>query len=211
MMRHITMVPVMALLSVMLLTGCWVQSLYPFYTDQTRIAIPAHIVGQWVLTDEEGDDQGSKPWSFSEGKIHSHYKGVEMSSEAVFFKVDDVLFVDVEGGESVFVKGDDLEDIWLNAHRHSVHQVYKVETTDNEMTLLPLDIDWVLKQIESGAVKLSYYRPAPKSENEDNKNPIILTENSEGLTHFLKYCITKPAAFKGEEVIRYTFRKVEKK
>ena len=204
MMKCVKIVPAMALLSLMFVVGCFVQSLYPFYTDKTKIAIPPHIAGHWEPI--EGEEEGGRPWIFSEETITSYHKKVELKQAAVFFKVDDVLFLDVQAGSSIFAE----ENIWQNAHRLSVHQVYKVETNRNEMTLFPLDFDWVKRELQSGAVKLSYYRPVSEQKNtkdDEDAVPIVLTENSEKLTEFLKYCIANPDAFRGE-AIRYVFRKV---
>lgn len=223
-MKCVKIVPMVALLSLMFVAGCVVQSLYPFYTDKTKIATPPDILGHWEPI--KGEEEGGKPWLFSEGAITSYHKGVELTQLAVFFKVDDVLFVDVSAQEPLFNALE--ESMWKNAHLLSVHQVYKVVTNRNEMTLYPLDLEWVEKQLESGAVKLSYHKPAASEfkkafeearddkgekvfgENMDdgpNPAPIVLTEKSEKLTEFLKYCIANPAAFDGEDM-RYVFRKV---
>jgi len=199
-MKRITVVPMMALLSLMVVAGCFVQSLYPYYTDKTKIAMPAHIIGCW--SPKEAED--SELCEFSDGMFSFSHEGRRTVYEAVFFKVDDVLFVDLLGAPS----DSEADNVWLNAHRLNVHQVYKVVTDNNEMVLHPLDFKWVEGQIQSGAVKLSYCRPAAKSK--DDPGPIVLTECSEGLNEFLKQCIANPAAFSGVsgEGICYTFRKV---
>ena len=208
MMKSIKIVPMLIMVSLVFASGCFIQSLHPFYTDKTKIAIPPHIVGHWMPTDADGgENEGEAPWLFSDGKITSHHKVGEKCHSAVYFKVKDVLFVDVEAGESTY--GGDEDDTWLNAHRLSVHQVYKVVTNQNEMVFYPLDFGWVAKQIQAGVFKLSYYRSTSMSVEEQEKAPIVLTEKSEKLSEFLESCIAHPDAFKGE-AYRYTFRKVPK-
>ena len=205
-MIRVTMVPVMVLLSLMLLAGCWVQSLYPFYTDKTRIAIPDSINGAWNLIGEGKDDIARgypEPWLFSDKEIICYERGVKVSLVSVYFKVEDVLFVDVQAGRSFSEEG----NRWLSAHQLSVHQVYKVVVKGEQMVLYPLDFEWVEEQIKSGAIKLSHHKPdKPVTESKYADAPLVLTENSEGLTKFLKHCIANSGAWNDE--ISYTFRKV---
>ena len=187
-----------ALSALALVSGCYVQSLHPFYTDETKIPIPENILGHWNLVRENDRDMTEnypEAWKFSEEEIICYDVGVMANLKSVFFEVDGVLFLDVQAGSS-------SGNGWLNVHLLSVHQAYKVETNENEMAIIPLDYKWLREQTQTGALRVAHFIPEP----DDKYSSVLLTDKPERLAELMKICATNSAAF---SEVRYTFRKLE--
>ena len=212
-MNRIKSIIAIAAFPLIFLTGCHIHSVFPFYTEETKIPIPTDIEGYWSLIREGATDdiseENPEPWEFSEQEIICYEGETKASLLSEWFQVDDVLFVDIKAGESL--SGENEPNGWFEAHRVSVHQAYKVVTNGNEMTFYPLDRDWVRKQLRSGAVKIPHYMAESNSSGRfsPDTSETVLTGNSEELTEFLRYCIAHPEAFGalGGEIY-YTFRQV---
>src|ERR1051325_9887762 len=134
------------------LTGCIVQSFYPFYTEKSKVALP-QLNGEWDPVTTWGEDMKSTnipPWLISTDQIltfdpASHQAKIQTS----FFNVGGQLFCDSIAGTI----GDDTP--WYFAwHSRPVHTVTKVEAIGNVLTFRPLDLDWLTNRLATGKVSL---------------------------------------------------------
>ena len=84
------------------MTGCFIQSIYPFYTEETKVELN-EINGEWVSIVQLGDDVEKKkitPWSFSNKSIVSYdEKNIKSKIDCTYFKVGENLFIDTKADE----------------------------------------------------------------------------------------------------------------
>lgn len=168
------------------LTGCFVQSIHPFYTDAARVKMP-EVLGEWDLVAATGEDlstNGVKPWVFSEGdenrySILVHDKeNAAAQIKAVFFKAGEQVFCDFTAG--ALPDEMKLNTYWVFNVR-AVHTVYRADLGGDELKLIPLDFQWVTKAIENKELDL----PHIKEEGNDKAIPLFTATPAEWGT-FLK-------------------------
>ena len=145
------------------LTGCFIQSIHPFYTDAARVKMP-EALGDWILVAATGEDLSTnaiRPWVFSEGdkeryNILVHDKeNAPAQIKAVFFKVGEHAFCDFTAGEL----GDETKlNVYWVWNVRSVHTVYRVDKGENELKLIPLDFQWVSKSVDDKELSLPYIK-----------------------------------------------------
>ncbi len=141
----------------LILVGCIVQSLNPYYTEGSRCDIRG-IEGEWTLL-EEGKPQSGKPWVFGKEKVLTFDKnGISASLRVVYFSVGKTFFLDSTADEP-----GEATSRWWTMHVSPVHVVAKVELRDNRLTLTPIDYDWLEKALQDGTVKIPQMRQ--KDEN----------------------------------------------
>ena len=71
-------------------TGCIVQSINPYFTENSVLEYP-DVEGEWILVKEYGEDirdMEVKPWTIEDGLIQAYnQKDVKSELKATFFKV----------------------------------------------------------------------------------------------------------------------------
>ncbi|MBN2070376.1 MAG: hypothetical protein JW814_02875 [Candidatus Krumholzibacteriota bacterium] len=172
-------------------SGCFIQSLNHFYTDDSVIDLPS-VRGQWKLVaagDEDVSGKYTEPWIFTEEAIETFEEGVQSRLAATYFSVDGVVFVDLSAGEPSEGKG--INEWWL-VHVMPVHSVCRVELEGKKLSLTPLNGEWVGKLIESGKSSLSGVSRA------DDGEELLLTASPAELFVFLKEYKDEPEAFPEE-------------
>jgi hypothetical protein len=118
-----------ALIAALLLTGCWMQSLHPIYTDDT-VVFEERLVGNW--TDGEGgslrfDRYGAHAYHVT---IRSDPDDRPIELEAHLTRIDDRLFLD-----AVLSNLDgDVEDL-VGPHVVPVHWIFLVELRGERLLL----------------------------------------------------------------------------
>ena len=143
-----------------LLTGCVVQSFYPFYTDNSKVAMP-QLAGEWDLIKSSGEEVSNKnikPWVFTGDEIlamnENHATG---QIQTVYFKVGTQVYCDSIAGEP---KGE-INEYWYFHHR-PLHTVSKVDIKDDVLTFRLLDYEWFKKALDSKQINLPFLTPAEK-------------------------------------------------
>jgi hypothetical protein len=136
------------------LSGCLVQSIHPFYTDKSKVALP-QLNGQWDLVTAWGKAASTNvpPWQISDNEIVAYDPDSQPSRvQVVFFKLDKTLFCDTTAGTI-----GDIKVPWYWAwHVFPVHTVTKVETNANSLVFTPLDLDWLTNRVATGKVSLPH-------------------------------------------------------
>ena len=132
------------------LTGCIVGSSNPFYTPDLVVEMP-EFNGTWYF-DESITAKDESPLTISDGKMTIYDdKGVPADVKAVFFKIDDALFIDVfpdQGALKEDLVGDGLP----------VHLIDQVKIKDGKISFNPLDYEWLAKEVDEARIMLPYSR-----------------------------------------------------
>lgn len=141
-------------IGVFLLSGCVVQSLQPFYTDERIVQMP-RINGRWFMTKKLGEDvrhESIKEWIIQDGQVITYDKELKNGElEAVFFKIDGHLFLDT------YPESPEKENAWWGYHVYGMHTVCKVEMEGNSiLRLIPLDYEWLKEQIVEEKIILAH-------------------------------------------------------
>jgi hypothetical protein len=137
-----------ALVAAVVLTGCVVQSYYPFCTEKSVIDLKP-LVGSWTLKSSFGDDVSGKklePWVFdAKGGLEVvDPEGNSATMGVKLFKVGETMFLDVmpkDVGDKTKVN-----QYWMFTVRQS-HTVCKVLLDEDRLTLLPLDFVWLKDEL----------------------------------------------------------------
>ena len=169
----------------LLLSSCddylWfpVQSLSPFCSEKTRVSLPG-IEGKWEPELPEGtnvQDRNLTPWLFSKDEIESYDTGNRFFSlGACYFKINDVLFANFTLGP----KTPDINNNHILFGITPIHTLWKVQMTDETLTLVPLKYDWFEKMIQENKLeRLPYHL-------DKNVILIIFTASTEQWDDFLK-------------------------
>ena len=179
----------------LLLSGCIVQSLNPFYTKEALTELP-RLDGEWVLTIKAGDDvtgNNIKPWRFKGDEIQTFDKnGVGSFLKVSYFRVGEQLFADFFPGDP----DDRKVNGWWAIHVAPVHTVSKVSIDGKNLTFTPLNYEWLKKALKTNKITLSHI----KIEDEDH---LIFTAGSKAWMDFLKRHKNNKGAFDYE--LRHLF------
>jgi hypothetical protein len=161
-----------------LLTGCYVTSVYPFYTQKDIVSEPA-LVGEWVKKDEsEGEI-----WKFAARPDNAYALTVtEKEKENVFdcraFKLHGQLFLDL-----------------LPEHSEQAippHYLLKVTQVAPIFTYTILNHDWLRKLITNNPATITHHFVADGGKPEALR--VVLTAGTPELQKFVvKYMNTEEA------------------
>jgi hypothetical protein len=142
-------------LNLPLLTGCWVQSVYPFYRDSDVIVDPT-LTGTWAGDEElkscllkialDSETQTYKlELSSSEAGVAKQDSDAQCAPaklEGRLAQVGSVRFFDVSM--------DDPDKFWPA----TLQVVVKIEIDKQSLTLIPLDAEWMANALDKNETKL---------------------------------------------------------
>jgi len=124
------------------LSGCLiVQSEQPFYTSDLKTALPA-VLGEWDETDTPRNDTGRRireTWGVrqeTDYRVRVYGSDGPAESRLVFFTVAGRLYCD-----------------WQH-EQDTTHQLYQTTLARGQLTLTPLDGDWLTNAIAHATVDL---------------------------------------------------------
>jgi hypothetical protein len=162
------------------LSGCIVQSFYPFYTDKSKVALP-QLNGEWdavIAFGEKQDATNVPPWQITADQILAYDPDLQTSRVHVtFFRLGGQLFCDSIAGDTT--KNTPWYWTW---HTRGVHTVTKVETNRDLLTFKPLDLDWITNRLASGKVSLPHL-----TRTEDDNWPLFTAKSSDWEKFLTKY------------------------
>lgn len=177
-MRHTILIVLVSLL----VSGCYVQSLNVFYTDEVKVDLP-ELMGDWKFEIQRGDSITNKQithWTFTANAVETYdTENTYSELDVVYFKVDGTCFMDFTAGDLREGDGECFNLFW-SVGITPVHSLCQLETTTNTLTLIPLSYEWFTDRIEDETMKLSYV----KSNRKDA--PYIITATSEEWIAFLR-------------------------
>jgi len=179
------------LLFILFSSACVVQSFFPFYTEETRIPVPAGILGDWLLArdsvtqpKERATLTGEIPWTFTEEELHTCDKEqVKSSVKPVFFKVKDMLFCDFTAASP----DQSAVNIFWTCNVLPVHTLCKVRHSKDTLLLMPINPDWLEQALKDNALDLPFM--------ESESSGLLFTATSAQWQEFLATHGAKEEAF----------------
>lgn len=128
------------------LTGCVVQSFYPFCTEKS-VVDPKPLLGEWKLQQFFDDDVSTnnlKPWVFQENKtlVATDTENAGAEFKYRLFKLDENLFLDAIPSD--LDKDSKVSALWLFSVRPT-HVVCKVDINGERLRLTLLNHEWMKK------------------------------------------------------------------
>jgi hypothetical protein len=137
-------------LSASFLSGCWVQSVYPFYED-SDVIVDANLNGTWV---GDGELKGCSLAISVDAATQTYTLAVSKSAEA-----DPSLQCDsmTSQGKLLQVGTQRFLDIAPDQERGwpaTLDTLLKVDADKQKLSLTPLDPDWIENAMNEKAVKL---------------------------------------------------------
>jgi hypothetical protein len=177
-MKKTLLLPLVGMLLV--LTGCVVTSVYPFYTEKELVFEPA-LLGAWVDA-PTGTNSGSDQTVFEKDGVLQYKlsdgKGGE-SYEAHLFKLKDQLFLDVISSNC---KG-----------AIPAHSLMKVTLTESTLRISLLNYDWVKKLVEKSPKVIRHHKVYKNAETTDYD--FVLTADTMELQKFVLKQLKNEQAF----------------
>jgi len=157
--------------ALVLLSGCIVLSVYPFYTEKD-LTFDAGIVGRWAK-----DGANNEFWQFADvdGKYYRLVTTDDQSTNALdahLFHLKKYQFLDL-----------------LSTNREMlqmpVHLISKVTRTDDKMSLQFLDYGWLSSLLETNPAVLRHIVIPQDYSDTNNGNMVYLTADTKDLQRFL--------------------------
>lgn len=136
-----------------LVAGC-AQSYQPFYTEKSKSPVP-ELVGEWTALKALDDDLTNttvKPWVCRETAAATYdvlthgSNNVPALVRVVTFKVAGQLYCDVTAGD--VDKIGPVNPYWVTSVT-AVHTVWKLQLTNDLVTLTALDAEWLKRTVDS--------------------------------------------------------------
>lgn len=179
-----------------LLSGCFMQSIHPFYTDASLVDVP-EISGSWRLISQGSEDLSGKyrePWHFGKDKIETYEKGVNSSLDVKYFRVEGTLFADLISSKPDETKG---PNFWWMLHVLPMHSVCRVHISGDTVSFTPLNGDWLTRKLKDKAIALPFIY------TEDTLDHPVLAASSGDLMAFLKIYRDNAEAFPKDNAFKF--------
>ena len=180
-----------------LTTGCWVQSVYPFYED-SDVVVDNSLAGAWS---GEGElqpcllnitfDSGEKVYKIAmskSGEAKAEMKCTELRAKGHLVQMGSQRFLDV-------VPSDEKSPAEL-------HSLVKIKADGQNLVLVPMDADWLANAIRDKTLDL----PARIDEKGSAVLPsvdVILTSPTRDLRNLLHESADAQGAFSDEDQMRF--------
>jgi hypothetical protein len=179
------------------LTGCWVQSVYPFYED-SDVVVDNSLAGTWS---GEGElqpcllniafDSIEKVYNIAmskSGEAKAEMKCTELHAKGHLVQMGSQRYLDV-----VLCDEKSLAEL---------HSVVKIKADGQTLLLVPLDADWLANAIRDKTLDL----PARIDERGSDVLPsvdVILTSPTRDLRNLLHQSAETKGAFSDEDQMRF--------
>jgi len=160
-------------IAMVLLTGCLVTSVYPFYNDKDVRFEPA-LVGTWTNI-----TQADEHWSFARSGTNMYQlayssEGKTAVMESRFFKLQEESFLDLFTTELK----DDVEPPPIPSHF-----LLRVLQTSPTLKMAPLNYDWLVETLAKKPKALRHHIIAMGNKPEDQR--LVLTADTPELQSFV--------------------------
>ena len=181
----------LALAAALLLAGCVVTSIYPYFTDKDVVFAP-ELVGAWQ--DVEPDHSEKEFWKFEKSGDKNYKFTVQDGDKATtldahLFKLKSQIFLDACPDQ----RPDDLIP---------PHYLLKMTFTATNLQYSAMDYEWLEKHLTENPGALRHHLVS-QDPNDPEKKRLILTANTAELQSFvLKHLTTEGAFSKSQEMKR---------
>jgi hypothetical protein len=171
------LVVVIGCTAIAVLSGCYVQSIHPAYTQKT-MAYDGALVGTWVSAEDEEYVFTMNDTTRGAYTLVSDQGGSEARFEAVLFQVGGAAFLDI------YPDAPETENTFYMDHLPRVHNILRVEMEADTLWVQDFDAEWLQDAINKKQVRVA---------NVPLDGAILLT----GTTNELQSFVTKYAKSKG--------------
>ena len=165
-----------------LLNGCFVASVRPFYFAGDVVEVP-DLVGSWNAGDGE-------VWTFEETASGYLWRIVEDGEEslvkATFFTFQETLFVDFMLSDEEYGADENVELYTIR-----IHAAARVRLEGGDLYIDHLSLELLEKALENESIDLEYYR--------DPDDRIVVTGSTTELQGYLAWCLGQVGCFEEEE------------
>jgi hypothetical protein len=186
--------------SAMLLGGCLVMSLHPFFTDNDAV-FEKSLVGVWgdasgkaTLTVRQFGANAYRVTYLQHDISHANGKtrdGEPGEFEAHLGKIGNTLFLDLYPDKDSW---DRLRNEALAVHLAPTHSISKISLEDDKLVIAGLEHDWLKDLVSKNNLAIGH---------EKVEGAIVLTASTATLQEFLRKYAAEPKAFAtGEEFHR---------
>jgi hypothetical protein len=161
------------------LTGCYVQSLHPLYSDRTSIFDPA-LIGTWVA---EEDDEFMFTLEDTTRGVYTlvcDESGATARFQAVLAEIDETLFLDIFPEEPANDNG------FYRDHLMRVHSILKLEQTADTLAVYDFDAEWLSTMAAEKKLALPHVLL---------DGAVLLTGTTDELQAFVRKFARTPEAF----------------
>lgn len=174
----------------LLFAGCVVPSLHPLFAERDYLYAP-DVVGRWVPKDEKDKEV----WDFTEdGRqyllTHTDDRGHKATFHIAAGSIGTNVFLDFSPLDPT--PGTELNGL-MQAHLLPVHLFAKLVKTNDDLTLVALDVGWLNKHLKTNPAALAHARQADDAP--------LLTASTAELKKFVARHAHDEKAFKNAVVL----------
>ena len=157
----------------LVLTGCLVTSVYPFYTARDVVFDPA-LAGSWTNSTDERER-----WEFAAVKTNNYtltYVAKDSTNvmQATLFKLNDNLFLDLFTSEM----NDEVQPPPIPSHF-----LFRVMQMKPTLKMAPMDYEWLGKLLTDNPAALRHH--VVRGGKESNDERLVLTADTAELQKFI--------------------------
>lgn len=185
--------------TLLLLSGCFVQSISPFYTDDLKTDVP-EIIGKWVpiALGEKKDVQNVMPWTCTQNTIESYDANNNFAEiDVTYFTLENVLYVDYTAGELKDKNGKQVGNTYWNTVMRPVHWLCKVTLSNDTLRFTPLSMGWFQDNVKNDTLPLPYV-------TQKKSDGIIITATTKQWVNFLQAYGGKKELFDEKQELVFT-------
>jgi len=187
MLRTRPLVLAIGVAAVAAISGCYVQSIHPAYTDKTK-AYDGALVGTWVSSEDDEYVFTMNDTTRGMYTLVSDQGGSEARFAAVLFQVGGAAFLDI------YPDAPETENTFYMDHLLRVHNILKVEMEADTLWVQDFDAEWLHDAINKKQVRVP---------NVPLDGAILLTGTTNELQSFVtKYAKSREAYSEPAKFIR---------
>lgn len=198
-----TRIIIIAALLAVMMSGCLVKSLHPFYNDKDVLYRP-ELLGRWVSGDS-AEDRNFARWEISR---HMVFNGIMKDSRPG--NAYDIRFTDEKGSykflATLFSLNNQLyldfylSDLEVSAlpagHLITAHTLARVSIGKDKVTISWYNEEWIMKLFNENRIRIAHERvPNDVDQNNPDNYEVILTAPTAQLQQFILKYGNDPAAF----------------
>lgn len=165
--------------AMLVVSGCYVQSIRPLYDDKTVI-FDNGLVGTWVATEDEEFVFTVNDTARGTYTLISDEGGATARFEAALVELGDVRFLDI------YPSAPESENTFYLDHLLRVHNIIRVEMESDTLWASDFDAEWVQTMVEQKKVRVP---------NVTLDGATLLTGTTSELQAFVRKYAKTPEAF----------------
>ena len=162
--------------AVLLMTGCWQKSVYPFYKDKD-VFFEEKLIGTWREADKAADE--GTTWTIEKGEVANVYKfhiadkETKLDCDGRLFKLGDTKFLDL------YSRNRGVVDM-------PAHVLFRVKELGESFKLQIMSLGWVRNRLQVYPKEIAnVFVIDPEHPDDADKGEFVLTAPTEQLQKYL--------------------------